>query len=188
MMNRKIVSPAFATVATLLAAAGAQATTINSFNTVTSVTGITVTPSIGSPNLTFNVSLSPGATVTYLSNTYTITDIIGFYVLAPGFNDTGRPALANFAGFSDDSDNRGAGSISGWRSNPNQGITQGNSQTFTYPSIAYPNYSEFGFHVRVAGTLPTGGNTFNIRGGFVPTPGAGALLGLGGLIAMRRRR
>ncbi|MBL8991638.1 MAG: hypothetical protein JNJ48_08680 [Phycisphaerae bacterium] len=187
-MTTKIRNAVLATAGALLSAAGAHATTINSFNTVTGVTGIIVTPSIGSPNLTFNVSLSPGATVTYLSNTYTITDIIGFYMLAPGFNDTGRPALSNFAGFSDDSDNRAAGSIFGWLSNPNQGITQGNSQTFTYPSVAYPNYTEFGFHIRVNGTLPTGGNTFNIRGGFVPTPGAGALLGLGGLIAMRRRR
>lgn len=187
-MNNRLVRTSLASAFALVCVAGAQATTINSFNTVTGVTGITVTPSIGSPNLTFTVSLSPGATVTYLSNTYTITDIFGFYVLAQGFNDTGRPALPNVAAFSDDSDNRAAGSIFGWSSNPNQGITQGNSQTFTYPSIAYPNYTEFGFHVRVDGTLPTGGNTFNIRGGFVPTPGAGALLGLGGLIAMRRRR
>lgn len=168
-----------------LVAGTASATTINSFLSVPGISGITVSPTIANPTVTFNA----GATFTYNSVSYAITDVIGFYLLAPGYNDASQGALANFGGFSNDSDHRAAGSIYGWRSNPNAGITSGNSQAFTFPSISSANYTLIGLHVRINGTFPgTSGNTGNITGSLVPAPGAAAILGLSGLMATRRRR
>lgn len=172
-----------------IAAQSASATTINSFLSVGSISGITVLPLVASPNLSFTVTLNAGATFELSGTTYNITDIIGFYLLAPGYNDGAQGALAVTGGFSDDSDARAAGSIYGWRSNPNDGITPGNSLTFTFPSISYADYTQIGFHVILDGTFPgTSGNTGNITGTVVPTPGAAALIGLGGLAVARRRR
>lgn len=180
---------AFALAGTGLIAASASATTINSFTPGASISGVTVSNLVQSPNLNFTVTLNAGATFTLGSNTYNITDIIGFYLLAPGYNDGAQGALATVGGFSNDSDHRAAGSIYGWHSNPNAGITVGNSQAFSFPSISYPNYTLIGLHVRIDGVFPgTTGNTGNITGSFVPAPGAAALFGAGGLMATRRRR
>jgi MYXO-CTERM domain-containing protein len=182
-------SSAFALVTAAAMTGTASATTINSFLTGTTINGVTLTPAVQSPNLAFTVTLNAGATFTAGANTYNITDIIGFYLLAPGFNDGGQGSLASFGGFDDDSDSRAAGSIYGWHSNPNDGIAAGNSQVFTFPSINYTPYTQIGFHVRLDGFFPgTTGNTGNITGSLTPTPGAAALLGLGGLVTARRRR
>lgn len=184
---------ALAAISLATAAGTASATTYSSFLTGTTINGISITPPVVSPNLSFTVTLAaatptPGS-FTYLGNTYTITDIIGFYLLAPGYNDPTQPALVTIGNFADDSDSHSPGSISGWRSNPNQGITAGGSTVFTFPSIDYAHYTQIGFHVRISGTFPgTTGNTGNITGTLVPTPGAAALLGLGGLAISRRRR
>lgn len=187
--NRALAFSLVGTALVALSAGTASATTINSFLSVPGISGITISPSVASPNLNYTITFNAGATFTYNSNTYAITDVIGFYLLAPSYNDASQGALANFGGFSDDSDHRAAGSIYGWRSNPNSGITAGNSQTFTFPSISYANYTLIGLHVRINGTFPgTSGNTGNITGTLVPAPGAAAVLGLGGLLASRRRR
>ncbi len=190
MTSTRTASLALVCAGLIAATAGtASATTINSFLSVPGISGITVSPAVASPNLSFTVTLNAGATFTYNSNTYAITDVIGFYLLAPGYDDVSQGALASVGGFSNDSDHRAAGSIYGWRSNPNSGITAGNSQAFTFPSISYANYTLIGLHVRINGTFPgTTGNTGNITGSFVPAPGAAAVLGLGGLLASRRRR
>jgi hypothetical protein len=189
-MNVRTQLLAVVSAGTITAFAGtAGATTINSFLNVSNVTGITVSPSVQSPTLNYAVTLNAGATFTYNSVTYTITDVIGFYLLAPGYNDGAQGALAGAGGFADDSDHRGAGSIYGWKSNPNSGITSGNSQAFAYSAINYAQYSQIGFHVRLSGTFPgTDGNTGNITGALTPTPGAAAVLGMAGLAGFRRRR
>lgn len=167
------------------AAATASATTINSFLTVSSISGITVS----NAGPVYTVTLPAGSTFTVGSNTYNITDIIGFYMIAPGYNDGSQGALATVGAFSDDSDHRAAGSIWGWKSNPNSGITPPNQLVFTYPSTPGVQYTQIGFHVRLDGLFPgTSGNTGNITGQLVPAPGAAALFGAGGLMAARRRR
>lgn len=188
-MNRTTIAAMMGVGMIGLGAQSASATTINSFLGGATISGVTISPAVQSPNLTYTVTLNAGATFTYNSVSYPITDVIGFYLLAPGFNDGSQGSLASVAGFSNDSDHRSAGSIYGWRSNPNSGITVGNSQTFTYPSINFTRYTQIGFHVRIDGCFPgTEGNTGNITGTIVPVPGAAAALGLGGLAAGRRRR
>ena len=187
-MNTRTSLFALAALAVTTAADTAGATTINSFTTGAVFNGIHITPLV-SPNLSYTVTLDAGATFTLNNTTYNITDIIGFYLLAPGFNDGSQVNLAAVGGFTRDSDHRSAGSIYGWKSNPNNGITAGNSQTFNYPSINFGEYEMIGLHVRLDGNFPgTSGNTGNITGSFVPTPGAAAVLGLGGIASLRRRR
>ncbi|MDP1662312.1 MAG: hypothetical protein Q8L55_10400 [Phycisphaerales bacterium] len=194
MTSTRTASLALVCAGLIAATAGtASATTINSFLSVPGISGITISPSVASPNLNYTITFNAGATFTYNSNTYAITDVMGFYLIAPGYDDASQGSLANFGGFSDDSDHRAAGSIYGWRSNPNAGITSGNSQAFTFPSISSANYTLIGLHVRINGTFPgtsgnTGNITGNITGALVPAPGAAAILGLSGLMATRRRR
>lgn len=179
----------------IAAAAGtASATQYDSFLQGASFTGLAVAGNLSSPNLTFTVTLNAGATLTYNSNTYSVERIIGFYLLAPGFNDGAQPSLSSVNGFNNDSATHNHGSVLGWRSNPNDGITAGNSETFTFPSINYAQYTMVGFHIFLNANQDfpgTSGNTGSVTvllGDLVPTPGAAAILGIGSLAAMRRRR
>jgi hypothetical protein len=190
-MNSNRFTPVALIAASLLAATAgtASATTISSFTTGATFNGITVSAAPQGSSLDYTVSLNAGATFTLNGNNYNITDIIGFYLLAPGLNDGAQAALSSAGAFSNDSDHRGAGSIYGWKSNPNSGITIGHSQMFAYPSIPPAAYTQIGFHVRIDGLFPgTNGNTGNITGSIVPTPGAAAALGVAGLASGRRRR
>ncbi|MBY0308116.1 MAG: hypothetical protein K2Q09_05185, partial [Phycisphaerales bacterium] len=120
---------ALAAGAIAAAAASAGATTITSFTTGATFNGVHITP-LQNGTLSYTVTLDAGAYFTLGGNNYAITDVIGVYLLAYNYDDNSQAALGAVADFSDDSDNRGAGSIYGWRSNPNAGITAGGSQTF----------------------------------------------------------
>jgi hypothetical protein len=163
---------------------GASATTRSSFIAIDSISGITVTPTVG---LSYEVALTTMPTFSVNNQNIVITDLIGYYALSDDNNLSPLASLSPVANFSDDSSNSGPGGIAGWRSNPNQGITPGNMLTFTFNGLDLASVERWGFHVRVEGTFPgTEGNTGNIT--VVPTPGAAVPVAAMGLMALRRRR
>ena len=173
-----------------LVAGSAQATTRSSFLDVDSI--VQVTPITSNAGRTYTISLGANPKFIVGANTYTITDLIGFYVLSDDQDFSVLTPLETVTApgpFTDDSSNSGPGAIAGWKSNPNNGIGINGSQTFTLPAtFPLAEIDRIGFHVRLSGTFPgTTGNTGNITG-LIPAPGACAMLGLGGLLSMRRRR
>ena len=171
----------------------ASATTRSSFTSVNAINGIVLTHP--SP-LQYSVALNNGATFTLNGTSYSISDVIGFYGLSDGNDISPITSVMAMGNFSNDSSNSGPGGILGWKSNPNRGIIAGGSQVFTFSTgTNIAQFSGFGFHVRLStGLFPgTSGNTGNITGpigGFtvIPGPAAASVLGLGGIIALRRRR
>lgn len=168
-------------------AAPAHATTRSSFHAVGTITNATAVPSNG--GLTYTVSLLAGGNFTIGANVYSITDVFGFYLLSDDVDFSPLAALGSSGTFRDDSSNSSTGGIQGWKSNPNAGITVGNSpHVFNFPANFHlAAVDRIGFHVRVNGLFPgTTGNTGNIT--LVPTPGVFGLMGLAGLVVARRRR
>jgi hypothetical protein len=174
-----------ASVAALLTLAGvASAQTRSSFLDADSISGVTVTSPDG---LDYEVAVSLAPILVYQSNIYTINSVFGFWVLSD--DDDLSPVNANFvdgdgATWNANNSNSGAGGIAGWDTNPNTGLTPGQSLHFIFSSLG-GTVETYGFHIRVNETLPNGFNTAFFT---IPTPGAAALLGLGGLAATRRRR
>jgi hypothetical protein len=171
-----------------LTAVGAFAQTRSSFLGVDAITGITVTPSNG--GLTFLVQLDADPYFTYNGHDYHITDLIGFYNLSDDddLTVTNSAFTGNFGPWATDNSNANTGGIAGRRSNPNDGITVGNSETFTYSALSVANVERLGFHVRLDELFPgTEGNTGNITTVPEPVSMVGLLVGLGGLAARRRR-
>jgi hypothetical protein len=184
-----------AAVLSVAVGSSAFATTRSSFTTIQSITGVTAITS----NAGFTYTVSLGANPSFMLNdiSYTITDVIGFYLLSDDQNLVPLPALSNFGPpgfFVDDSTNNGIGGVAGWKSNPNDGLVPGESLAFTLPAdFPIASIDTIGFHVRLDGLFPgTTGNTGNIAvvrsDDVVPTPGACALLACGGLCWPRRRR
>jgi LPXTG-motif cell wall-anchored protein len=162
----------------------ALATTRSSFTDVDQISGITVTHLAG---FSYEVSVDIAPIFEIGSQSYMITDVFGFYALADTADLTPLAMLSSVGSFSNDSSNAGPGGIAGWRSNPNQGLTPGESLVFTFDSLDLANVDRWGFHVRLDGTFPgTSGNTGNITS--VPAPAAGAAMLSVGLLAIRRRR
>lgn len=178
-MKRHIWAAAGVTAALAATAFGQSR---SSFMYVDSFSGITVSQT---GPLTFDVSLSGAPTVTVSGTPYSITDLFGFWALVDADPDLSAASGANFGVWAWSRNSSGAGDIAGWKTNPNLGITPGGSQSFNYSALAVGEVDRWGFHVRVNGVLPTGGNTFYFA---VPAPGAGAMLALAGLVAGRRRR
>jgi MYXO-CTERM domain-containing protein len=185
---------ALAAGAMLLSPLAAEATTRASFLTVTSVTGVVVVSS--NAGLTYTVTVNAGAAFNYNSASYSITDIIGFYLLSDDDNYAPLPALAGFGPpgtFIDDSSNSGTGAVAGWKSqNANAGLVIGDTLAFTFPNtFPLASVERIGFHVRLSTDFPgtpgavTGNVTTAER---IPTPGAVALTALGGVAGLRRRR
>ncbi|MFT3687245.1 MAG: hypothetical protein QM783_20370 [Phycisphaerales bacterium] len=196
MLNTKNRSIVLAAALVTAVAGTASATTINSFLTNAQFYGITVSPvtaPVGGSNVSYTVTLDAGAYMRYNNVNYPIDSINGFYALSYG-HDVSQPSLNASGLFTTDNKHQNAGSIYGWKSNPNNGITAGHSHTFTYQTLS-SQYTQFGFHVSVADcyNFPgTNGQTGNVTGTFnalvTPTPGSAALLGIGALAASRRRR
>lgn len=173
------------TVAAALAAAAmgstALAQTRSSFQSTEAMTGITVTNISG---LKYNVAISANPTLKIGATIYNVTDIFGFWALSNDIDLNGT--TASFAQWSAHASNSGTGGIVGWKTNPNTGITPGGNQDFTFTTLATGDVDNFGFHIRVSGTLADGGNTAYFT--YVPAPGSAALAGMGALLGARRRR
>lgn len=176
--------PFAAAIAALAVSAGvASATTRSSFSDA-GISGITVTHQSG---LSYLVTVDTNPTLTIGNTSYAITDLIGFYALSNTADFNPLFSLSAQGFFADDSSNASTGGTQGWRSNPNKGVLPGGSKTFTFDGLDTAHNEQWGFHFRVDGTLPNGGNT----GSFtpkVPAPASLAVTGLAGLVALRRRR
>jgi uncharacterized protein (TIGR03382 family) len=162
-----------------LAASSAMAQSRSSFLVANNISGITVTNQGGN---SYKVSVANGATFTYNSVAYTISAVFGVWALGDANDVTG--STSSFGVWNANSSNAGTGGILGWKTNPNSGIAAAGTQTFTFNSLGA--FDRFGFHVTTTTAFPgTTGVTGYIT---TPTPGATALLGLGGLVMTRRRR
>lgn len=154
-----------------------HAQSINSFQVVSNITGLRT--SLSGNTLTMIASATP--TFTMNSNTYAITEVFGVWALDN--NDDQSATGSNQGGWNFHQNTAGSGGISGFKTNPNSGIV---GQTKLYNFNSFTGSPEnFGYHVRVSGSLPGGSNTLYIQA--VPEPGTLAVVGLG-LVAMMRRR
>jgi hypothetical protein len=175
-----------ASLAVSLALAGAaSAQSRSSFLLADNLGGVTVS----SPDtLDYTVTESLAPTLLIGSTIYHINSIFGFWVLSD--DDDFSVTNSNFldpdgVSWGTDNSNSGAGAIAGWDTNPNTGITPGDEAVLFHFTSLSGSIEHLGMHIRVDETLPGGGNTaFYV----VPAPGAAALLGLGGIAAIRRRR
>ena len=155
------------------------------------LSGISIVESNG--GLTYDVTFNPGAQFHYAGDDFDITDVFGFWSLS---DDDNLSASASdfFDGDGAEWDfglmNGGMGGIAGWKTNPNTGITSGQTVQFNYDSLSVDLVEHLGMHIRLDGDFPGGnGNTGYAVFNLVPTPGAALLIGSAGLVtALRRRR
>lgn len=179
----------FPVLAALALCGASFAQTRSSFLGVDSISGIDVT--VSNAGLSFLVDTSADPTFTYQNHVYHITAVIGFWNLSDDNDLTASVTgfTGNFGPWSTNSSNSGPGGIAGWKSNPNNGITPGGSEMFTYNSLDSASVERVGFHVVLTENFPgTTGNTGHIT--TVPEPASMIALvaGLGGLVAKRRRK
>jgi hypothetical protein len=160
----------------------------SSFLSVSQITGVTVTQFNG--GLSYTVEI--GATPQFIYNNvaYNISEIFGFWALKDANPDTLNPSNSSFGIWTANTSTGGAGEIAGWKTNPNTGLTAGQSQTFTFAALNSAAIDRYGFHARLAsGTFPgTSGNTGHITGELVPEPASMAVLSLGFVALIRKRR
>ncbi len=154
-----------------------SAQSISSFH-VAGISGISVLRS--GNQITLNVGSAP--TLQLGSNSYAVTEVFGVWAL----DDNGDMSATNGdqSGWKKSINFAGTGGIAGWKTNPNDGLING-SQVFTYGSLT-GSVESFGYHIRVSGNLPGGGNTAFFRP--VPEPGTLAALGAGVALMGRSRR
>ncbi len=170
-----------AAIAAAALGSNALAQTRSSFQDAQFIGGVNVTLISG---LTYKVNLSNNPQLKIGNVLYNITDVFGFWALSDDIDLTG--STSSFGVWNSHASNSGPGGIVGWKTNPNTGITPGGSQNFTFSTLAVADVDRWGFHIRVDGTLASGGNTAYFT--YVPAPGAATLAGLGLAVAARRRR
>ncbi|HRD30537.1 MAG TPA: PEP-CTERM sorting domain-containing protein [Fimbriimonadaceae bacterium] len=146
--------------------------------TPATISGITVTRT--NNQLLLNVSATP--TIMIGSNVYNVTEVFGVWALDN--NDDFSATGGNQNGWKFNSNMAGTGGIAGWKTNPNDGLIN-SSLAFNYNTVTGLEEA-YGYHVRVNGTLPGGGNTGFVTA--VPEPASMIALGAGLLALARRRR
>jgi hypothetical protein len=162
-------------------AGAASAQSYNAFLPVDQISGIDVLNS----GLSYTVTVGAAPSYTVGGITYDIQDVFGFWVL------NGSGVVDATLSPSDDWMVRQHDSAAGWMTPPPQGLTAGESYTFTFDSIDPATVEDFGFHVRLGGS---NGETLHIReaGGSPPAPGvpgpAAVAPFLTGLISLRSRK
>jgi hypothetical protein len=177
----------------------ASAAELSSFSITGAFSGVTITTGDG---INFFVGMSSGgATFVLGSTTYIVTDILGFYQLADGpgvsatnadfHGVTNNPGASNT--WEEDNSNSSPHHVVGWKAHPadpGNGIDPGETEHFNFGSITpLANITDTGLHVRVQGFFPgTTGPTGNIRFSTVPEPATLAVLAIGGLSLLRRRK
>lgn len=162
------------------AVACASAQSRSSFAPVANMTGLSSTIS----GLTITTTASATPTFMIGSSTYTITEVFGVWALDD--NNDFTAAGSNQSGFNYNQNYAGTGGIAGWKTNPNQGFVN-DTKSFTYSSLA-GTPEAIGYHVRVSGQLPGGGNTLFVTPEAVPEPATMTALALGAAAMLRRRR
>ncbi|HWA81988.1 MAG TPA: PEP-CTERM sorting domain-containing protein [Fimbriimonadaceae bacterium] len=166
-----------------LSAAFASAQSYNSFNLTDGIYGIGVNQN----NLSYTVSMSPGAYLMLGGSHYDITDVFGFWSLsgANPLNASGADQIQwNWNSHST------GGYIAGWNNNSKSNdIQPGGQLTFTYDALTQANVEGYGFHFSLAQNF-NGSNTAYFRGPLnpVPEPAGLAAVGLGLAALLRRRR
>jgi len=115
------------------------------------------------------------------SNSYAVTEVFGVWAL----DDNGDKSATNGdqSGWKKSINFAGTGGITGWKTNPNSGLIN-DPQVFTYGSLT-GSVESFGYHIRVSGNLPGGGNTAFFR---PVEPGTLAALRADVALMDRRRR
>jgi len=180
MYAKSCIFIALALGATALSAAQSR----NSFQVVTGLTGLT--SSLSGVNL--DTSLSSNASFMLNTQQYFITDVFGIWLL----DDTSDLITTgeDIGVWTSHSNWAGTGGIGGWKTNPNTGLTPGGSNSLAFTSVIGQSEG-FGYHVRVAGQLPGGGDTLYIQNNSappVPEPATIAALGLGVAALTQRRK
>lgn len=170
------------TLTLLTSAALASAQSISSFS-YADIVGVNVVRT--GNNIDLSVSATP--TLTFNNVTYTITDVFGVWALDDNDDMTASVSAQN--GWSASTNFSGTGGIAGWKTNPNSGLTPGQNLSFSYTSLN-GTVEDFGYHIRVSGNLPGGGNTAYFRQEPVPEPAtlSAVALGLGALLRRRKAR
>lgn len=176
-MFRKVLVPALFAI---VGAASAQS--YSSFTATDSISGVKVVSSNG--GLDYSVSLLPNAKMSVAGTTYDITQVFGFF-LRGSQNSLGTPTEADGGDWSFVTSNNSNGQIAGWTHNANNGrLNAGDSVNLKFATVN-PT-TDYGFHF----SYVDGGN---VKTGFfsgqpVPEPATLAVLGLGALGVLRRRK
>ncbi len=135
--------------------------------------------------LDMQTSLSLGAQFVYQAQTYSITDVFAVFLLDDNDDFVATGVDQGVWVYHDNYSFTGG--IAGWHTNPNTGLTSGQQVTHNYASLTgTPEW--FGYHVRVTPILPNEEDTIYIVAGAVPEPAGLAVLALGGLALLNRRR
>jgi hypothetical protein len=176
-MNKALI---ISSIAVLSATAGAQ--NRNAFKPMDAILGVTVTQSQTQQGTAYTVAMGPNATVIRDGKSHKLEVIEGFWILSD--NGDSHGVQISLANYDNHSNNSGGTSAYGWQTQKKNGITSGESETFTFSSIGNPGaIDHFGFKVKASG-VPA---HIYQNAASVPEPATFAALGLG-IAALRRRR
>lgn len=182
-MNKRVLFAAL-----LACCAGfSVAQSYSSFTGVTSISGVTITPGLGTTP--FTVSLLPGASLVYLGNTYAIDQLFGVYALRAGGSLTASSGSAP-TNWTFGTHSNANGSVAGWDANANgDRFNQGQGGTFAFATLNAADVTGIGFHFQFVGSMPLGQTAF-ITGPLlaVPEPCTLAVLSIGTALSLRRRK